>query len=100
MVAVTLLSIGLLALAAATATLARHRRDASLGVLAAGIATERAARLTACLPDPGAPRDVGALRARWTARDDRGVRTVTTVVEHVASARRWTFETGAPCASP
>ena len=97
-IALTLVAVGLLALAAATATLARHRREARLATEAAALGARRAALVAACVPAADGERAVGPLRERWTVRDDAGLRTAVTTVAQAGAERRWTFVARGACA--
>ena len=101
MIALTIVAVGLLALAAATALLARQRRDARLAVAAAALAARRAAATAACLPEPSlGERDAGPLRERWATRDDAGLAVATTTVARPGAGRAWTFVARGACGAP
>ena len=103
MVALTVLGVGLLALAGPAATLARHTRRSALDLDAAVLARDLGERLAATCPAPWmGDTTVGALHARWTVADDSGTRLLRLTVNDASGAtsaeRR--FAARALCAAP
>ena len=89
-IALTMLGVGLLALAAGAAALARHATRAALDARAADAVRDLVERTAAagCGAPVSGDSVIGPLRARWRAADDSGTRSLHVVLSATSGAGR------------